>query len=434
MPAPLSRYRAACDSIVALPGSTRRGVTVFAKNSDRMPAEECQPLLQIAATDYAPGSTVRCQYIEIDQVAHTHAVLLSRPYWLWGGEHGVNEHGLAIGNHTIFAKDAVADRGLLGMDLVRLALERSEDAAAAVDLIIELIERHGQGGSGFVDSNWPYHNSFLVADARAAWLLEASAGNWACKEVERTAAGTNHTTIGTDWTRASAGCRAHAEAEGWLVERDGRLDFAASYRDTSAIPAVVSSGRYRVSTGALAAGAGELDVAGFKRIMRDHYAAGDVYVPGAPPEDERFFCLCRHDVAGPTTASMVVELADPEFSPLLCRVSLCNPCTGVYLPVFPAGRVPVALQSGSRDRSEDSAWWRFKALLERVETNYATLGPRVRDYWQPVEEQLELQACALRAQLGPDRSAVAVERMTVFMEEMWCEISERLDDLATRLE
>ena len=117
----------------------------------------------------------------------------------------------------------------------------------------------------------------------------------------------------------------------------------------------------------------------------------------------------------------------------MCRVSLCNPCTGVYLPVFPAGRVPAALQSGGRDRSEDSAWWRFKGLLERVETDYARLGPRVRDYWQPVEEQLELRACALRDQLGADRSTIAVERMTEFMEEAWREVSERLDDLAGRL-
>ena len=68
--------------------------TLFAKNSDRPPNE---PQVVEALDRRAPGGALRTQYLELtDRGAH--ALLASRPTWLWGLEHGVNEHGVAIGN------------------------------------------------------------------------------------------------------------------------------------------------------------------------------------------------------------------------------------------------------------------------------------------------------------------------------------------------
>jgi secernin len=231
-PAPCGRassVRVSCDSLVALGSRTATGRTIFAKNSDR-PAAECQPLAQVPARDWDEGSRLSCQYIEIDQVPHTFAFVGARPAWLWGLEHGVNEKGVAIGNHTIFTRDAVADRGLLGMDLVRLGLERGATAASAVETIIELVERYGQGGSGYSDTHWPYHNSFLVADAREAWLLEASASRWAVRRAsDGTLSASNHVTIGTDWDRLGHDTMEHAIAMDWWPEPTGvPFDFASA--------------------------------------------------------------------------------------------------------------------------------------------------------------------------------------------------------------
>lgn len=66
--------------------------------------------------------SVQCTYIEVDQVPQTHAVVLSRPSWLWGAEMGANEHGVCIGNEAVWTKEPVQDgEALLGMDLLRCA-------------------------------------------------------------------------------------------------------------------------------------------------------------------------------------------------------------------------------------------------------------------------------------------------------------------------
>ena len=85
-----------CDSVVAVGDETAGGTTLFAKNSDRK-RDECQPLLQFAEAVHPPGAMLRCTHIEIPQVAETYRVLGHSPWWMWGFEHGVNEHAVAVG-------------------------------------------------------------------------------------------------------------------------------------------------------------------------------------------------------------------------------------------------------------------------------------------------------------------------------------------------
>jgi secernin len=416
--------RVSCDSLVALGSRTAGGRTIFAKNSDR-PAAEAQPLLQMPARDWPEGSRISCQYIEIDQVPHTFALVGAQPAWLWGLEHGVNEKGVAIGNHTIFTRDAVADRGLLGMDLVRLGLERGATAAAAVDVLIELVERHGQGGSGYPDTHWPYHNSFLVADAREAWLLEASASRWALRRAsDGTLSASNHTTIGTDWDRLGHDTIEHAIAMDWWPEPTGaRFDFARAYRSTDTVPPVISSGRYATTCEALAGR--PLDVAGVQRVMRDHYDGGDVHVPGRTPDDPRYFSVCMHaDPVGTTTASMVIELHGEATRPLVAWMALTNPCVSPYLPVFVDAPLPRELMLDG----PDGAWRRFKTLLTEVEQDFVRRAPLVRTRWKSEEETIVRETAAALASLpaGPE-ARIAVERDLV--ERVWRRVSGVLDDL-----
>ena len=117
-----------CDTFVACSSATADGSVIFGKNSDREP-NEVQLLEYHPAKRYSEGKTVQCTYKEIPQVKETRAVLLSRPFWMWGAEMGANEAGVVIGNEAVWTKMPLVKKGgLTGMDLLRLALERSSNA------------------------------------------------------------------------------------------------------------------------------------------------------------------------------------------------------------------------------------------------------------------------------------------------------------------
>lgn len=188
-----------CDVLVALAPVTAAGRTVFAKNSDRPPGERQVVAWSPPRRDHG---VLRVTHLEVSaHPADTLGCVLSRPAWCWGAEHGVNEAGVAVGNTTVYTtldpRGAVA--GLTGMDLVRLALERASTAADAVSLIVELVERVGQGGSGYdpaqVPDGRPYWNSFLVADAAAAFVIDTSGRDVAVDTVVDVRAISNRTSI-----------------------------------------------------------------------------------------------------------------------------------------------------------------------------------------------------------------------------------------------
>lgn len=429
--------RVACDSLVALGNATADGSVLFAKNSDR-PADECQPLIQVARQHHPTGARLRCQYIDIAQVAETAAIIGSQPFWLWGFEHGINEHGVAIGNHTVFTKDTFSGLGLIGMDLVRLGLERARSAEQAVEVITTLVARHGQGGSGYCDKDWPYHNSFLIADRRTAFVLETSDRSWAVRQIRDVGSASNHLTIGTNWDALSDGVIAHTIANGWWPETSpARFDFAGALRDTSMAPEVISSGRHRRTCEMLGEARGRLSPASLRAALRDHYGR-QVHHPGAAIDDERFFSVCMHaDPVGTTTASMIARLPRDEQDLLRCWASLGSPCVGVFLPYYPLGRLPAVLGRGGAEEDRASPWWGFKRLLTLVERDFDRYGPQVRSHWDTFEndvlaaaEAIETEAAAL---LRRGQRDAAAARLSEFMEQNVSHMCSQLNQLSAAL-
>ena len=382
-----------CDTSVALGTATRDGSVIFAKNSDRN-ANECQPLFHAPRLRHPDGATVRCQYREIPQAAETWEVIGSRPHWLWGFEMGVNEWGVAIGNEAVLSREPSETAGLIGMDLVRLGVERARTADLAVRIIGALVERHGQGGSCEATYFRTYHNSFIITDPQTAWVLETMGRRWVARRVTDRAAISNLYTITTDWDACSPGAVAHAQEQCW---GGAPFDFAAAYQDPTADlrPRACRLDRARaILTGHRA----PLRVDDMMALLRDHHG-GDV-----PDGAQALPTICMHlapGTYGETAAAMVCHLRpDRQHRELAVTTwaAFGSPCLSVFRPLYPvAVGLPDDVQRGSGPYDPASPWWAFERL-QRLVALAPALAPAARAAFSTLESRFRAEANATEAE------------------------------------
>ncbi|KAL0277175.1 UNVERIFIED_CONTAM: hypothetical protein PYX00_004541 [Menopon gallinae] len=221
-----------CNSFVVLPPLTGNGSVIFGKNSDR-PEGEVQELIY-EPPNCTTEKTLKCTFIEIDQVEMTYGVILSKPAWMWGCEMGANDQGVVIGNQPVLTrlKCSASKKALLGTDLARLALERSKTAEEAVDVITNLLAQYGQGGS-YSDtlSDFSYHNSFLIADATEAWVLETADVHWVAEKVTTGCRNISSClSIESNFDKQSRDVIIFAKRHG-LWNGEGNFSFSAAYSE-----------------------------------------------------------------------------------------------------------------------------------------------------------------------------------------------------------
>jgi secernin len=324
-----------CDTLIALGGATADESVIFAKNSDREPNEAAE-VISVPACDYPSGSTLHCTYIEIPQIEHTHRMLLAKPFWIWGAEMGVNEHGVVIGNEALFTRvPREAEPGLIGMDLLRLGLERAETARGALDVITGLLAEYGQGGNCGFAHPFFYNNSYLIGDRKEAWILETFGREWAAEQVDKFGAISNALTIGPEWDLASDQVVDYALEHGWAGRREG-FDISKTYASSLLSFFGAGARRRSCSTGWLAEHEGQVTVAGVMQALRGH---GRKTQAGWTPGSGIFSGVevCMHAGYGPvridqTTNSMIVQLAPQGISAWV--TASAAPCTGIYKPVW----------------------------------------------------------------------------------------------------
>lgn len=222
----------------------------------------------------------------------------------------MNEAGVAVGNEAVWTtrNPAGYPDALIGMDLVRLALERATTAAAGVEVIVGLLERHGQGGGGHDGGREPYWSSFLLADPAEAYVVDTS--------------GTDHAVEAVDGSRA-------------ISNRPGIESFAAEHElHRDQITARVAP---RLAASCAVLDRGGASVGSLQQHLRSHVGGEDGWT------------VCMHAPEQETTASMIAEL--PAGEAPIAHVLLGHPCRSIYVPVVvgePLGVVP--------------SWERFAAL------------------------------------------------------------------------
>jgi len=284
-------------------------------------------------------------------------------------------------NEAVFTTEPRPVTGLTGMDLLHLAPERARDAEAAVDTIVALPERYGQGGRcGWEDPSFSDASSFLVADRTHAHVLETAGRRWAV-EVVRAGGRT-----------ISNGLTIPGFAEAHADRLRGRVAACEVRRARSA----------RVATGEQGIGAllaPLRDRGPGRRTPRYRLHNGALSAPRAPPGGVL--------ASTQTTASWVSELTEAGDRHL--ATARAAPCTSVFLPV----RVdhPLLLGPDPTAVADDARWWwRHEAVHRRALRDPARWLPHLAADRAPVE-----RAVLQGTMDGPEAVAAAV----VALREGW---------------
>ncbi|XP_042199262.1 secernin-2 isoform X2 [Callorhinchus milii] len=401
-----------CDSFVALPPSTKGRSVIFGKNSDRS-QDEVQEVIYFGSATYEEGSKLECTYIEIEQAAQTFAVIISRPAWLWGAEMGANEHGVCIGNEGVWTREPISDReALLGMDLVRLGLERGSRAEEAMKIIVSLLEKYEQGGNCVEEPhNFSYHNSFMIVDRQEAWLLETAGKYWAAQKITEGVKNiSNQLSITTDITLEHPELRSHALKQGWW---DGHDEFIFSQVYSSKkMPSSKQTMKQRYLAG--------------KQLLENH-EAGTIEVESMIDilrDKDSGICMCSGSYC--TTGSMVSLLPRDKNRPCIHFFTATpDPSRSIFKPfAFGQNTVPVPMVKSPSFGSEDPVKQhpRFQSKPDRRHDLYkahekvltdAREGVSLRDTMRHLEKQ---GLDAIMAMMNSNEDHTSEELMDMFFD------------------
>lgn len=283
---------------------------IFGKNSDRG-CNEPNLTIFIPAMDKKP-KTVDCTYITIPEVSSTYACTLVKPSWMWGAEMGINEHNVAIGNEAVFTKRKNKIASLIGMDYVRLALERGKSAEECVNIILSLLDEYSQGGNCGFDKNFYYDNSFLIADPKNAYIIETCGKKYVVKLINTQGNISNRLSLNGGYCKTNC---------------DDGVMFAKTNSDK--LYTYFAKSRLRQQCGEdLLNTWVNTDVLSMMITLKSHTSENDLYTKGSVGS----ICMHQSVLGDHTTGSMVVNLA--EDFPTVWITGCSTPCLSLFKPTF----------------------------------------------------------------------------------------------------
>lgn len=376
--------------MVALPSVTSGGQVIFGKNSDR-PQEEAQPLVQRPRQVHVDGGEAGAQFVDVPQARETYRHVGSRPFWCSGYEHGFNEHQVVIGNEALPTKLPVSgEPKLVGMELVRLGLERGASASEAVEVITGLVSEFGQGKFDNSAGVRTYDNSYIVADPKEAYIVEAVGHDWAVRRVENAATISNVCTLGGPADRVSERAKRHA-AEAGLFDSDSgeHFSFSGAFGDRGQSASGITR-QCRTET-LIGQHAGRVDAQTVMRVLSDHSTGAEPAEPFVEDVAGQI-SVCLHrtesDTPGTSAASLVADLcATGERLPVFW-CGLYSPCMTLFLPVFIEGDLPPELAIGGETMSGDSPWWTFYRITHSGLAGGPGRRTEIMSAWAPLQREL----------------------------------------------
>ena len=279
---------------------------------------------------------------------------------MFGAEMGANAHGLVIGNEAVWTREQLGPPALLGMDLLRLALERSQTARNGLETIIELLDLYGQGGAcAENDSSLNYHNSFLLADKTEAWVLETAGKWWVAERVkEPTRNISNNLSIRTDYDLNAEGIEDYAREKGYTKTTDP-FDFAKAFETGWRECSPYS--REGIGRRLLHDESGNISPLTMMRLLRNCESG-----------------ICMHG-GFRSTASMVSQLFSSE-KDVHWMTGTPHPCKSLFKPIkFPITSL-APYQSATKKYDPKSIWW----IHSKITEDRSSKSPN----WEKFEEEL----------------------------------------------
>ncbi|MCP4382414.1 MAG: hypothetical protein GY798_13530 [Hyphomicrobiales bacterium] len=400
-----------CDTFVALPGTTRRDAVLLAKNADTE-VNEAQRVTKVPRRRFAEGAQLRVTHRVIPQVEETNEYLIDKSFWLYGGEIGVNEHGVAVGNEAVFSTLPADQDGVILIDLLRLVLERTRTRHEAVELIAGMLARFGQGGNCELRGNSHFDGSFIVSDRQGAVIIETAGVEWATREINGIGSISNAYTIHDDWDRCS------------LPTNGARPNFGAEVEDREKTACVGAAERQKMSHDFLTARAGAISVRTMADLLR--YTGEEDYDPMTGDIPVR---ICMH--AAPyehrlwqATGALISDVRGEDAMAWVTATS--GPDVSIFKPVFFGVDMPDLGPMPIESYTPGAYWWQHEFLHRRAMADYRTIVPEIRADFESLEDEFFAESESVRRD-GAD------EKLR-FVDDCWRRAGERCAAWTTRLE
>ena len=400
-----------CDTFVALKEATANGSVLLAKSADTE-VNEAQHLLKLPRREYSDGALVRVTHLVIPQPRVTYEAVIDKSFWLYGGEIGVNEHGVAVGNEAVFSKLGSDKDGVVLIDLLRLILERCSNRHEAVDLVAHLLSTYGQGGNCELRGNSHFDGSFIVSDQDGAVIIETAGKEWATREIKGFGSISNDYTIGSDWDRSS------------LKINGSKPHFGEMVGDAEKARCVGAVERRKMSYDYLGARKGKITVRTMADLLR-FTGEGD-YVPYV---DEYPIRVCMH--AAPfdnrfwqATGALIADTRRDDIMAWVTATSGTD--VSIFKPVFFGIDLPDLGPMPGESYSRDAYWWRHELLHRRAMSDHKALMPQIRAEFEALEDGFFQESESIRQGTQSEKKE--------FVRECWRRADEARDRWISKLE
>lgn len=370
-----------CDTFVALPSATLDKNVLFAKSAD-CEVNEANAIVRIPRRKHVKGETLRITHLVIPQAEETYEVFLTKAFWTYGCEIGINEYGLAMGEEAVFTTEMTEEKdGIIGPDLMRLGLERAKNCQEAIDLMTALLEEYGQGGSAELKGNSHFDSSFLMSDTSEAYILETAGRKWAVKKIEDIDSISNMLGITTNWTTCSA------------ASGTKKIDWAKTFALPEVPPTLGSPDRQCYTYDRLKEVKGQINAQTMFKIMRHH---NDGYHPATADAHRN---ICIH--AGPqdnrwwqADGVMVTDVS--EHGALIWVTSTSGNCISIFKPIFMGINPPEIGPAPTEHFDPSCLWWKHELLHRRAMADFDNLVPEIRRDFDALENEFVAESGSMK--------------------------------------